>query len=198
MADAQHGIKEQAAKRFSTVDVLTCGEQFDYHIEIYCHKTEPRSGNRASHRSSATTILSPTKKLVPSVSASSRWCWPFASTNCFTLLFCRPCDTISLLHYSGQTLLSLSINVKFSQAHFASGKVGTHPTSLRLASPPPQSGISHIKAAPKLRPNPQKMLINGEKYACEACVRGHRVSTCQHTGKRPKDFKAHHHVGLSL
>ncbi|KAM7207308.1 copper resistance protein CRF1 [Naviculisporaceae sp. PSN 640] len=24
------------------------------------------------------------------------------------------------------------------------------------------------------------MLINGEKYACEACVRGHRVSNCQH------------------
>ena len=27
------------------------------------------------------------------------------------------------------------------------------------------------------------MLIDGEKYACEACVRGHRVSTCQHSGK---------------
>jgi hypothetical protein len=24
------------------------------------------------------------------------------------------------------------------------------------------------------------MLIKGEKYACEACVRGHRVSDCQH------------------
>ena len=29
------------------------------------------------------------------------------------------------------------------------------------------------------------MLIDGEKYACEACVRGHRVSTCQHSGKPP-------------
>lgn len=27
------------------------------------------------------------------------------------------------------------------------------------------------------------MLIDGEKYACDACVRGHRVSNCQHTGK---------------
>lgn len=27
------------------------------------------------------------------------------------------------------------------------------------------------------------MLISGEKYACEACVRGHRVSNCQHSGK---------------
>lgn len=27
------------------------------------------------------------------------------------------------------------------------------------------------------------MLIDGEKYACEACVRGHRVSNCQHAGK---------------
>lgn len=27
------------------------------------------------------------------------------------------------------------------------------------------------------------MLIDGEKYACEACVRGHRVSNCQHSGK---------------
>jgi len=27
------------------------------------------------------------------------------------------------------------------------------------------------------------MIINGEKYACEACVRGHRVSNCQHHGK---------------
>jgi hypothetical protein len=24
------------------------------------------------------------------------------------------------------------------------------------------------------------MLIDGEKWACEACVRGHRVSNCQH------------------
>lgn len=27
------------------------------------------------------------------------------------------------------------------------------------------------------------MLINGEKWACEACVRGHRVSNCQHNGQ---------------
>ncbi|KAK1759738.1 copper resistance protein CRF1 [Echria macrotheca] len=27
------------------------------------------------------------------------------------------------------------------------------------------------------------MLINGEKYACEACVRGHRVSNCQHSDR---------------
>lgn len=27
------------------------------------------------------------------------------------------------------------------------------------------------------------MLIDGEKYACEACVRGHRVSNCNHYGK---------------
>ncbi|POR34433.1 Copper resistance protein CRF1 [Tolypocladium paradoxum] len=27
------------------------------------------------------------------------------------------------------------------------------------------------------------MLIDGEKYACEACVRGHRVSNCQHTDR---------------
>ncbi|KFA54718.1 hypothetical protein S40293_00725 [Stachybotrys chartarum IBT 40293] len=26
------------------------------------------------------------------------------------------------------------------------------------------------------------MIIEGEKYACEACVRGHRVSNCQHYG----------------
>lgn len=26
------------------------------------------------------------------------------------------------------------------------------------------------------------MLIDGEKWACEACVRGHRVSNCQHSG----------------
>lgn len=26
------------------------------------------------------------------------------------------------------------------------------------------------------------MLIDGEKWACEACVRGHRVSTCKHHG----------------
>ena len=29
---------------------------------------------------------------------------------------------------------------------------------------------------------PAEMLIQGEKYACEACVRGHRVSNCQHFG----------------
>jgi hypothetical protein len=29
------------------------------------------------------------------------------------------------------------------------------------------------------------MLIKGEKYACDACVRGHRVSSCQHQGKQP-------------
>lgn len=27
------------------------------------------------------------------------------------------------------------------------------------------------------------MLINGEKWACEACVRGHRVSNCQHSDR---------------
>lgn len=27
------------------------------------------------------------------------------------------------------------------------------------------------------------MLIDGEKWACEACVRGHRVSNCQHAGE---------------
>lgn len=27
------------------------------------------------------------------------------------------------------------------------------------------------------------MIIDGEKYACEACVRGHRVSSCHHSGK---------------
>ena len=27
------------------------------------------------------------------------------------------------------------------------------------------------------------MLIKGEKYACDACVRGHRVSSCQHQGE---------------
>lgn len=29
------------------------------------------------------------------------------------------------------------------------------------------------------------MLIKGEKYACDACIRGHRVSTCQHHGTLP-------------
>jgi hypothetical protein len=28
------------------------------------------------------------------------------------------------------------------------------------------------------------MIIEGEKYACEACVRGHRVSNCQHTDRK--------------
>ena len=28
------------------------------------------------------------------------------------------------------------------------------------------------------------MLIDGEKWACDACVRGHRVSNCQHSGER--------------
>ncbi|PGH14254.1 hypothetical protein AJ80_05994 [Polytolypa hystricis UAMH7299] len=27
------------------------------------------------------------------------------------------------------------------------------------------------------------MLINGEKWACDACIRGHRVSSCQHTDR---------------
>lgn len=27
------------------------------------------------------------------------------------------------------------------------------------------------------------MITNGEKYACESCIRGHRVAQCQHTGK---------------
>lgn len=28
------------------------------------------------------------------------------------------------------------------------------------------------------------MLIKGEKWACDACVRGHRVSNCQHTDRK--------------
>ncbi|KIM94458.1 hypothetical protein OIDMADRAFT_136366, partial [Oidiodendron maius Zn] len=27
------------------------------------------------------------------------------------------------------------------------------------------------------------MLIKGEKYACQACVRGHRVTNCRHTDR---------------
>ena len=27
------------------------------------------------------------------------------------------------------------------------------------------------------------MLIDGEKWACEACVRGHRVSSCHHNSR---------------
>ena len=38
-------------------------------------------------------------------------------------------------------------------------------------------------------PSPSSaMLIDGEKYACEACVRGHRVSTCQHSGKLSSSY----------
>ncbi|KAB5583317.1 hypothetical protein GE09DRAFT_296693 [Coniochaeta sp. 2T2.1] len=32
-------------------------------------------------------------------------------------------------------------------------------------------------------------LINGEKWACEACVRGHRVSTCQHHDRELQHIK---------
>lgn len=38
-------------------------------------------------------------------------------------------------------------------------------------------------------------LIDGKRYACEACIRGHRVSSCTHTGE-PQIYKAHHRVGL--
>lgn len=27
------------------------------------------------------------------------------------------------------------------------------------------------------------VMIGGEKYACESCVRGHRVSNCKHEGE---------------
>lgn len=39
------------------------------------------------------------------------------------------------------------------------------------------------------------MIIDGEKFACEACVRGHRVSNCQHSGKlrRPTAIATSHH-----
>ncbi|KAL8872366.1 MAG: hypothetical protein Q9174_001994 [Haloplaca sp. 1 TL-2023] len=33
------------------------------------------------------------------------------------------------------------------------------------------------------------MLIDGEKWACEACVRGHRVSNCQHSGKLSRGLR---------
>lgn len=29
------------------------------------------------------------------------------------------------------------------------------------------------------------MLIDGQKWACEACIRGHRVSSCKHHGTVP-------------
>lgn len=32
------------------------------------------------------------------------------------------------------------------------------------------------------------MLIDGEKWACEACVRGHRVTTCKHHGIVPASY----------
>ena len=42
---------------------------------------------------------------------------------------------------------------------------------------------------PRLGPSFEGMLINGEKFACESCVKGHRVSNCTHSGKfRPLAF----------
>ena len=29
------------------------------------------------------------------------------------------------------------------------------------------------------------MIINNQKYSCEACIRGHRVTTCKHHGMLP-------------
>ncbi|RSM00639.1 hypothetical protein CDV31_011688 [Fusarium ambrosium] len=36
------------------------------------------------------------------------------------------------------------------------------------------------------------MITNGEKYACESCIRGHRVAQCQHTesGKRAVRYRS--------
>lgn len=35
------------------------------------------------------------------------------------------------------------------------------------------------------------MIIDGEKWACESCVRGHRVSNCTHAGKHHFRQKMH-------
>ncbi|OYZ88541.1 MAG: hypothetical protein B7Y01_04630 [Xanthobacter sp. 17-67-6] len=34
------------------------------------------------------------------------------------------------------------------------------------------------------------MIINGETYACEACIRGHRTASCQHKGASPSSNTA--------
>lgn len=58
--------------------------------------------------------------------------------------------------------------------------------------------LSHPSAfasARRCQLHPFTMIIDGEKYACEACVRGHRVSNCQHSGKRqtPRPLLPAHH-----
>lgn len=35
------------------------------------------------------------------------------------------------------------------------------------------------------RPSHHGMLVDGQKWACEACIRGHRVSSCKHHGILP-------------
>lgn len=40
------------------------------------------------------------------------------------------------------------------------------------------AGLRHACSFPSYR----GMLIDGQKWACEACIRGHRVSSCKHHG----------------
>lgn len=52
------------------------------------------------------------------------------------------------------------------------------------ANKPRLPTLISARSCPPLRPTKTfTMLINGEKYACEACVRGHRVSSCTHNGQ---------------
>lgn len=45
------------------------------------------------------------------------------------------------------------------------------------------SRLLYISASTKKRKTKKrKMLINNQKYSCEACIRGHRVTTCKHHG----------------
>lgn len=46
--------------------------------------------------------------------------------------------------------------------------------------PTPAVHVTH----PKVLQRAAMVLINGRKFACEACIRGHRASSCAHTGRQ--------------
>lgn len=44
----------------------------------------------------------------------------------------------------------------------------------------------HLKLPKRVARRISTMIIDGEKFACATCIRGHRTSQCQHSGKKSR------------
>ena len=95
------------------------------------------------------------------------------------------CFAITGRHFLYPPIRSLSISVTAPEPKSSESSHTTTPlySGNHITRRDRSSVQTHPTLNPPRRADGQEMIINGEKFACEACVRGHRVSSCHHTDR---------------